>query len=166
MEEEIMQEETKRKRFKSHTAPYLQAIPYILRYQLVTKSLLILLIIGLRILSMLVLGAMGKSAVTSGDYSFLFSSWYGYLLLVIGLAALFLYVAFDLNSTIVYSAYLLKGETGNILNSMWQGFKSIYRFFTPHGIGVVLYILLLVPLVSVELSISLTSGLNMPNFIV
>jgi glycerophosphoryl diester phosphodiesterase len=146
--------------------PYLQAIPDILRFQLVTKSLLILVVIGLRYLSLWVLGTMGKVAVTSGDFSFLFKTWHGYVILAIGLAALFIFVAFELNSTIIFSSYLLKGEKGNIFSSMWQGFRRIYRFFTPGGIVVILYILLIAPMVGVELSISMTAGLNVPNFIV
>jgi glycerophosphoryl diester phosphodiesterase len=130
--------------------PYLQAIPDILRFQLVTKSLLILVVIGLRYLSLWVLGTMGKVAVTSGDFSFLFKTWHGYVILAIGLAALFIFVAFELNSTIIFSSYLLKGEKGNIFSSMWQGFRRIYRFFTPGGIVVILYILLIAPMVGVD----------------
>ena len=147
-------------------SPYLQAIPDILRFRFVSLLMLVIIVVGLRYLSLWVLSSMGKVAVTSGDFSFLFRSWYGALLLAIGLAALFIYVAFDLNSTIIYSAYLLQGEKGKIFESMWKGFKRIYRFFTPSGVGVILYIVFIIPIVGVALSISMTPGLNVPNFIV
>ncbi|MBO7727937.1 MAG: hypothetical protein J6S50_05425, partial [Oscillospiraceae bacterium] len=78
-------------------APYLQALPGILQYQIFTK-----LVIGLWLFLMgrifrLVLNSTGRVAVSSGDLLFLITSWQGILILLCALVSLYGYVAIDLN---------------------------------------------------------------------
>ena len=60
-------------------APYVQALPGILQYQIFTK-----LVIGLWLFLMgrvfrLLLNSTGRVAISSGDFLFLFGSWQGIL---------------------------------------------------------------------------------------
>ncbi|MBR3006237.1 MAG: glycerophosphoryl diester phosphodiesterase membrane domain-containing protein, partial [Erysipelotrichaceae bacterium] len=106
----------------------------------------------------------GRVAISTGDFSFLFTTWQGPLLLFIGLSVLFVYLAFDLNSMIIFSDGILKGEP-KLFESLKQGFLSIRKFFTPDGIGIVMYIALVAPIIGFGFTISLTDSLYLPNFI-
>ena len=90
--------------------PYLQACPDIFNYQIASKALLGIWGFLFGRIFLVLLKSSGRVAVTSGDYKFLFSTWQGILILLLGLVCLFLYVAFDLNSKIVLSRELLTGE--------------------------------------------------------
>lgn len=134
-------------------------------YQLLSKALIGLLVFVLRWLFMILLKSSGRVAVTSGDFVFLFTSWQGILILLIGLAALFVYVSLDLNTQIVLSRELLIHDRVSVWKSVMEGFSSIKGLFSISGIGVVLYIALIAPILGFGLSISLTEGLHIPTFI-
>lgn len=118
----------------------------------------------LRQIAMILIRSTGRVAISTGDFSFLFTTWQGPLLLFIGLSVLFVYLAFDLNSMIIFSDGILKGEP-KLFESLKQGFLSIRKFFTPDGIGIVIYIALVAPIVGFGFTISLTDSLYLPNFI-
>ena len=69
---------------------YLQTIPELVKYQPVTKLALAIVLYALGNTSQWAIESAGRVAVTSGDYLFLFTSWQGLLLIVMGLAVLFL----------------------------------------------------------------------------
>ena len=100
----------------------------------------------LRQIAMILIRSTGRVAISTGDFSFLFTTWQGPLLLFIGLSVLFVYLAFDLNSMIIFSDGILKGEP-KLFESLKQGFLSIRKFFTPDGIGIVMYIALVAPII-------------------
>ena len=81
------------------------------------------------------------------------------------LASLFIYTAFDLNTKILLSRDLLVGNPVSMRRSMKEAFRSIRAFMKPRGIGVVLYVALVAPLLGLGMSISLTEGLYIPTFI-
>ena len=64
-------------------APYIQALPNILQYQLFTKFLIGLWLFLMGRLFRLLLNSTGRVAVSSGDFTFLFGRWQGILLLAI-----------------------------------------------------------------------------------
>ena len=72
--------------------PYFQALPYIFDYQIVTKVILGIWLFLLGEISQILLKSSGRVAITSGDWQFLFTTWQGILLLVLGLVSLFVYV--------------------------------------------------------------------------
>ena len=145
--------------------PYLQAIPDIMKYQIVSKAMLGILLFGLKAAMRWTLHSTGRVAVSSGDFLFLFTTWQGILLIVMALVSLFLYVAFDLNTMILFSGKRLKQEEFTVWECMKESFVKIRRFFCPAGIVIVLYIALLAPILGFGFSISLTNGLYIPSFI-
>ena len=90
--------------------PYLEALPDIIRYQVATKLLLGVWLYLLGRLFRLLLNSTGRVAVTSGDFAFIFTTWQGIAILAIALVSLFVYVALDLNVTIILSRSMLFEE--------------------------------------------------------
>ena len=145
--------------------PYWQALNDIFKYQVISKLCIGGCIFLLGWLFTLLLKSTGRVALTSGDFIFVFTSWQGWLIILLGLAVLFVYVALDLNVKIILSRQLLLDENISVTESVKEGFLSIPKFFNRHGIGVVLYIALVAPLLGFGMSISLTEGLYIPTFI-
>lgn len=145
--------------------PYWQALLDILKYQIVTKAFIGILLWLLSELFTLILARTGRVALTSGDFKFMFTNWQGWFIPIIAILVLFIYTAFDLNTKIVLSRDLLEGRDTSVWHSMKQGFLSIRRFFCPRGIGVILYIALIAPLIGFGISIRLTENLYIPTFI-
>ncbi|MBP5743436.1 MAG: glycerophosphoryl diester phosphodiesterase membrane domain-containing protein, partial [Oscillospiraceae bacterium] len=146
-------------------APYLQALPGILQYQIFTK-----LVIGLWLFLMgrifrLVLNSTGRVAVSSGDLLFLITSWQGVLILLCALVSLYGYVAIDLNAKIILSRDLLSGERINAWSVLKRAFPSIRRLVCLRGLGVILYLMLIAPILGVGISLSMMKGFYVPTFI-
>ena len=140
-------------------------MPDILNYQLVTKTLICIWLFLLGRLFQILLKSSGRVAVTSGDWKFLFTTWQGILILLLGIGSLFIYVAFDLNSKIVLSRNLVTGQRASMEESIKEGFFSIGKLVNPEGLLVVLYIALLAPILGLGISISATENLYIPTFI-
>lgn len=151
--------------FKAKVVPYLQAIPVMVIYQAVSKLFLWLILHLLQMLFLRILESSGRVALSSGDLQFLFSTWQGIVLLPLGLAVLFLYTIFDINAMIVICGKLLKGEKPAIVDSLRQAFLTIPKLFSLRGIGIILYIALLAPLLNIGVSVSLTKNFYIPTFI-
>ena len=145
--------------------PYLEALPDIIRYQVVTKILLGLWLFLLGRLFRILLNSTGRVAVTSGDYLFLFGTWQGIFIILIALSSLFVYVALDLNTMIILSKNLLKGENNSVLRSCLDAVKSVYRLLNIKGIGILIYIALIAPVIGIGFSITLTKSFYIPTFI-
>ncbi len=152
-------------RIKDKLSPFTHALPAILDYQIVTKVLLAIWLFLLGRIFQALLKSSGRVAVTSGDWKFLFTTWQGVLILLLGLASLFVYVAFDLNSKIVLSRNLLTGQDESLENSIKEGFFSIGKLLNIRGILIVLYIALIAPILGIGISISATENLYIPTFI-
>ena len=155
----------KENRIKENLKPYNRAIPDILNYQIVTKALICIWLFLLGRLFQVLLKSSGRVAVTSGDWQFLFTTWQGILILLLGIVSLFIYVAFDINSKIVLSRNLLTGNNESLENSVKEGFFSIGKLINIRGILVVLYIALIAPILGIGISISATEKLYIPTFI-
>lgn len=149
----------------SQFKPYLNSIPDILRYQVVTKLLLGAWLYVLGRLFRILLNSTGRVAVSSGDFTFLFSTWQGILIILIALISLFVYVALDLNSKIIMSKNFLYGEKVSILKASIEAMEGMNRLLNFKGILVVIYIVLIAPIVGVGVSITLTKGFYIPTFI-
>ena len=140
-------------------------MPDILNYQIVTKAIISIWLFLLGRLFQILLRSSGRVAVTSGDWKFLFTTWQGVLILLLGLVSLFIYVAFDLNSKIVLSRDLITGQKIHLEESITEGFFSIRKLINPEGLLTVLYIALIAPILGIGLSISATENLYIPTFI-
>ena len=150
---------------KERLRPYTQAMPDILNYQIVTKAIICIWLFLLGRLFQALLKSSGRVAVTSGDWKFLFTTWQGILILILGLVSLFIYVAFDLNSKIVLSRNLITGQKISLEENIKEGFFSIRKLINPEGLLVVLYIALIAPILGLGISISATEKLYIPTFI-
>ena len=145
--------------------PYLEAIPDILKYQLTTKALLIVILFLLGRVFRILLNSAGRVAVTSSDFLFLFVSWQGLLILLICLFTLFIYVAIELFTKIILSENHLTGKKLSLPAACRKALVIIRKLFNIKGIGVILYIVLIAPIVGIGFSITLTSGFYIPTFI-
>ena len=145
--------------------PYWQSVPDIFKYQILSKAVMALWIALLGGITHALLESSGRVAVTSGDFKFLVTSWQGILILLIGIISLFVCVSVDLNSKLILSRHLLEGERAAIVECVKEGFASMQRLFSLRGIGVVIYVGLIAPLVG-GLSISSTQSLYIPHFII
>ncbi|MBR4460981.1 MAG: glycerophosphoryl diester phosphodiesterase membrane domain-containing protein [Erysipelotrichaceae bacterium] len=137
----------------------------IVAYQLVSKAVLAILLMLLKKLAMMALASTGRVAVTTGDFLFLFTTWQGILLLLFGLVSLYLYVAVDINTKIIFANKFLKNEKYTPLSLLKESFAELPRFFNVGGTLIVLFVSLLAPLTGVGLYISLTRNLKIPTFI-
>ena len=152
------------RRLRDLAAPYIASRFDVLKYQAVSAGILYALSFLLRELAMLLIRSTGRVAVSTGDFDLLFKTFQGPLLIIVGLTVLFVYVAFDLNTQIIYASKLLKGEP-DLFASIKEGFLSIRSFLTPDGIGIVIYIALIAPIIGFGFTISLTDSLYIPSFI-
>lgn len=143
----------------------LRLAPEIWKYQIVTKLLLALVLYIFRLVATRLLRSTGRVAVSSGDYAFLFRTWQGPLLLLIFLAIFFFYVSFDLNVKILYGGNVTDGVQESVPATCKRALAALPRFLNSQGLGVVLYVTLIAPLVGAGLGVSLTQNLKIPNFI-
>jgi glycerophosphoryl diester phosphodiesterase len=160
-----MKNKENKKRIQERIRPILQTFPYIFSVQIATKAIIAVWMLLLGKIFQALLRSSGRVAVTSGDFKFLFTTWQGIGILLLGLVSLFIYVAFDLNTKVVLSRNLLTGEDASPGKCMKEGFLSVGKLINLQGSIVVLYISLIAPLLGVGLSISLTRGLYIPTFI-
>lgn len=144
---------------------YVQALPSILQYQVFTKILIGVWLFLMGRVFRLLLNSLGRVAVSTGDFVFLFTSWQGILILLCAAVSLYVYVALDLNAKVLLSRELLSGERVSVWDVIRQALPTIGRFNNWRGIGVILYITLIAPILGVGLSLTLTEGLYIPTFI-
>lgn len=144
---------------------YLQSLPIIFKYQLFTKALLGIWLWIMGRLFRLLLNSTGRVAVTSGDFTFLFTTWQGILIILLALLSLFVYFALDLNAKIILSRDLLQDSRISLADSIKEAFSSLSGIMNLEGIAVILYITLLAPILGFGLSVSLTTGFYIPTFI-
>lgn len=145
--------------------PYLQAVPDFLRYQLITGSILYVIVRALKLAFRSLLASAGKVALTSSDFLFIISSWQGILLLIIALLLVSAYIIFELNGLIILSRKMMNGEDIRVLEVIKETVLCVRRFLDPKSILLIIYIAVLAPVVGVNISISLTRYLYIPTFI-
>ena len=152
------------KKKKHRLLPYRQALPSILLFQLIAGLFLSLWMTGYSILSSLLIRLTGRVAVSSGDFTFLFTTWQGILILLLTVLTLFLFLGLEVNSLIILCKRLLTGEKPSVLLCIRDGFLLLKKFANPIGLLIVLYISLLSPIIGFQM-ISLTKNFYIPKFI-
>lgn len=153
------------KKQRWHLWPYVQTLPGILYYQILSVLILTIALRGVRVLSSALMTSAGHEAVTTGDFGFVFTTWQGWLLIVLALGVLCLYTIFNLNVTILYSRMILAGKkekTGKLLKDAVKAFKGLTGI---RGLFLILYMAIIVPLVGIGVTTRLTANLTIPNFI-
>ncbi|WP_316637634.1 glycerophosphodiester phosphodiesterase family protein [uncultured Ruminococcus sp.] len=152
-------------KLKQRFQPFLQAIPKLLLFQFVSTVILTLVTWGISLLGSLLLGLSGKAAVTSGDLSFLFTRWQGYVMIILLLAMVTIYVAVELNALIIFCNKTLDGEKVSVWQCIKEGFIGLKKFLSLRGVVVILYAVVLAPIFGLGFSISLTQNFYIPKFI-
>ena len=144
----------------------MQALPGILQYQLFTKLVLGVWLFLMGRIFRLLLNSTGRVAVSSGDILFLIKSWQGILIIFCALISLLVYFAIDINAKVILSKDLLSGDRINALNVLGRALTTIKHFACLEGLGVILYIMLIAPILGVGVSLSMTKGFYIPTFII
>lgn len=152
-------------KLKTRLLPFIQNTPRLLLLNLISSLILLLINQLLYSLSKVLLGLSGRVTISSGDFTFLFTSWQGWLLIILGLATVLLYIAIDVNAQFIYCGQLLSGEKPSLLSSFAQGFLSLKKYLDPRGPIVILYLTLLSPIIGLGFSVSLTRSFYIPKFI-
>lgn len=152
-------------KLKNRIMPFYQAIPKLLTFQVVSFVLLSLLTWGVSALCGLLLGLTGKAAVTSGDMSFIFTHWQGYVMIALLLLTVISYVAVELNALVIYSSQILSGEKPSVWQSIKGGFAALKKYLNLRGLVIVIYAVVLAPILGLGFSVSLTSSFYIPRFI-
>ena len=150
---------------KEKLRPYLQAMPDIFCYVVVTKGILFVMTLLLGGMASVLLSSVGRVAVTSGDWKFLYTTWQGILILLLSLVSLYISVALDLNGKISLCSMLTRGESVSIRKCLSDGLTSIVKLLSPVGLLVILYVSFIAPILGLGFSTSLTEGLYIPTFI-
>ena len=153
------------KKYRQRIYPYLQAVPDILKFQLLSSILIAAIAQIMNRLGLALIHSTGRVAITSGDFIFLFTTWQGLLLIIVGLAIIMSYVTFELNIRIIISGKALRNERARFFPSIGEALSSARRLLNPTGIALVLFITLIGPLAGAGITISLTRNLYVPTFI-
>lgn len=152
-------------KIKNRILPFYQAIPKLLTFQVLSFVLLSLLTWGISALCGLLLGLTGKAAVSSGDLSFIFTNWQGYVMIILVVLMVISYIAVELNALLIYSSKILDGEKPSVWQSIKGGFAALKKYLNLRGLIIVLYAVILAPILGLGFSVSLTSSFYIPRFI-
>ncbi|MBR2681995.1 MAG: glycerophosphoryl diester phosphodiesterase membrane domain-containing protein [Atopobiaceae bacterium] len=152
-------------RFFRSLRSYLQAIPHILSFQCFVALLLEGMFHVLNTVAAWALLESGRVAVTSGDFSFLFTSWQGILLIALALITLFLSFALEVVLMVKVAGRWVRNEEAPLRETVRESLMDAVKFLSPYGMPVVLYITIMAPLVGFGVSVSLTQNMYIPNFI-
>ena len=164
-----MSEKRQRKRFidriRGSWVPYWQATLDLLSYETIAVVLKTIFVRAIYLVTNYLLKLAGRVAVTSGDFGFLFTSWQGWLLIIATIVIVLGYMTMDINTKILYTSDLVKGEKISIRKNLKDAIVSWKKFASVPGILLIIYITLIVPVAGFGLSISLTKNFYIPTFI-
>ncbi|MCR5546930.1 MAG: glycerophosphoryl diester phosphodiesterase membrane domain-containing protein [Lachnospiraceae bacterium] len=144
---------------------FFHSIPSILIYQIITKSLLYVIVSLLKQAALLYLYHAGRSAITSGDLPYILRTKEGWVVMIIGLVSVFIYTVFDINAMFILSDNILHGKKKPWWIILKEAFISLKYFWHPQGLFVTLYMGLLGPLIGTAFGLSFMIGFSAPNFV-
>lgn len=139
----------------------------LLKYQLVTKIILSILIVpGFTALVRVLIVSTGRTAITSGDYWPFLLSAQGVGMLLLAILLLMITIGLDINAFVIMTALIQEGKTELTVRRMLiVGLKSLKLLFKPSGLVIVFYVALVLPLLGLGIAITPTQDLQIPNFI-
>jgi len=152
-------------KLKNRILPFWQAIPKLLLFQIASSLFLTLVTWAVSALSNLLLGLSGKAAVSSGDLTFLFTSWQGYVMILLVLLMVLTYIAVEINALILYCGKVIDGEQPSLRQSVKGGFAALKQYLNLRGVLIILYATVISPVIGLGFSISLTETFYIPRFI-
>ena len=116
------------------------------------------------LINALILSA-GRTAITSGDFKYLFTTWQGWTIILVSLGMIMLYLSAVISMHVHYADEVIHQRAFHycsLLKETGQGMRLLW-----HSEGVLLLFLtsLLVPLYSIGFSVSLTRQFAVPSFV-
>lgn len=151
---------------KGELSSYAKNIGRYTKYQVLTKTLLFIVILPIFNFGFdFFLKHYGRSSISSGDYRAVLFSLRGLSFVLFMLIILVFVTLVDINSFIAISSSIKQGRTLGFRQALRQGLASLRSFFSPAGLFLLLYALLIVSLAGVGLKLSSIKSLKIPNFI-
>lgn len=139
----------------------------LLKYQLVTKTLLYIAIVpGFTALVRLLIISTGRTAITSGDYWPFLLSAQGVGMLLLAILLLLITIGLDINAFVIMTALIHEGKTKlTVRRMLLVSLKSMKLLLRPSGLVIVFYVALVLPLLGLGVLITPTQDLQIPNFV-
>lgn len=136
-------------------------------YQLLTKTVSALILFPVfKFLTDMLIKSTGRMSISSGDYLPFIFSLQGLGLAVLSILLLVILVGVDINAFIIISAMVHEGLVEfNIIEQLIIGIKSLRSFLTVEGVLLFIFVALIVPLLSVGVTIPVMENFKIPNFI-
>lgn len=137
------------------------------KYQLITKTILFLLILPIYTeIIIALISSTGRIYLTSTDYFPILFSPQGFIAILITLVFITVLVGIDIHASIILTALLKEGKKHyRLRNVILEGIKSTKRLCNITGLFMMLYIALILPLINIGLTISPMLNFSVPNFI-
>ena len=93
-------------------------------------------------------------------------NWRIVVLAALGIPLGIAYAAVEIFSLIFLCGSILHGGSDGVSQSLKNGVRSVWRFLTPAGVLILLYIIAAVPFTGVGLPVSLLESLSLPNYLI
>ncbi|MDD7267229.1 MAG: glycerophosphodiester phosphodiesterase family protein [Lachnospiraceae bacterium] len=145
---------------------YKNQILWLLRYQTASKLALTVGLWGLGLIARILLDTVDRPAITSGDLGYFLQTWQGWVLALLGFGSLMLYCIFDMQAMIIMSRVIINGERKRLRSIFREALHTTRLLMQPHGVMVILYATLMLPLLETALGFSFLRSLRIPDFIV
>ena len=144
---------------------YLRCYGWMSSYQLISMVIMGGLSFLAGKLNGVLIRSAGRKAITSGDFTFLFRSWQGYVILLIGALVILFSIGIDVNGKILCAEKAIRGGKVNVFKTLLEAVKAMKLYFSPHGFWLALYLAAAVPLTGIGISVRYTENFYIPNFI-
>ncbi len=144
---------------------FVRAMPWIMFYNIIMGAVFMLVLAGLRRIGMLLIYSTGRVAVTSGDFRFLFSTWQGWLILLLVVVVMFLAVTIEINGLLLLCDKAVRGERIRIFAAVKDALRSIRLILNKDGLLISIYIAIAAPLTGIGFTLSETAKAYIPDFI-
>lgn len=138
----------------------------LLKYQIVTKTLLYVAIVpGFTALVKLLIISTGQTAIANGDYWTFLLSAQGVGMLALAILLLLITIGLDINAFIIMTTLIHEGKTElTVRRMLLLGLKSLKLLLRPSGLVIVIYVAVALPLLGLGIILP-TRGLQIPSFI-
>lgn len=138
----------------------------LLKYQIVTKTLLYVAIVpGFTALVKLLIISTGQTVIANGDYWTFLLSAQGVGMLALAILLLLITIGLDINAFIIMTTLIHEGKTElTVRRMLLLGLKSLKLLLRPSGLVIVIYVAIALPLLGLGIILP-TRGLQIPSFI-
>ncbi|MDO5708412.1 MAG: glycerophosphodiester phosphodiesterase family protein [Andreesenia angusta] len=152
---------------KKDLAYYSRIIWFYMKYQIISKGIVGIVILPIfTLIIQKLIKSTGRTNLSSGDYLEFLFSFKGIEMLIFAIILLIILTGLDINALIIMSAMIRENRVvSNIRSIVYIGIKSLKSFLKPSGLFLLIYVAIIVPLVSIGITISPMENFQIPNFI-